>query len=244
MLLGAYGKTAKMSAKLDDVKSANYRYQNKIKLLERRLVPKRVILQESILGVSRDTVESDSRLAKNYFKDAFTWTSGDMYDKARAAYTEKLGENNPFVTHYMVENTTVNKLKDHSLWQKCYDYANCTDLSASLMYVIWGKVQTLGNGMDVAKNWAAAFGGKVSKTPHAGSVFSSPPTPDNSYGHTGVVVHVFATGEILIAEQNYAGFSGAQMGMAYSWNYRLVTKKEWQNGWSFYKPQGQPKWVK
>lgn len=120
----------------------------------------------------------------------------------------------------------------------------CTDLSASLMYAIWEKdgehpTQRMGNGRDVVSNWVSAFGGKESSTPHAGSVFSSSwgsrgehPT----YGHTGVVSHVFKNGDILIIEQNVGGFSGDENGTPHTWNYTYLKKKDYDGNLTFFDP--------
>lgn len=122
-----------------------------------------------------------------------------------------------------------------------YSGGQCTDLSASLMYALWEKngshvTMTLGNGQDIAKNWANKVGGSTSKAPTAGSVFSqTPASAGNDVGHTGVVSHVFENGDILVVEQNYAKLSGENGGFGqYTWNYRYVPKSQYANGWMFY----------
>ncbi|HGC8201044.1 TPA: phage tail tip lysozyme [Streptococcus agalactiae] len=119
----------------------------------------------------------------------------------------------------------------------------CTDLSASLMNAIWNKkgskpVQKKGNGSDVVFHWARFFGGKISKKPKAGSVFSQTSTSAGGvFGHTGVVSHVFENGDILVVEQNFADFSGEHRGFGkYTWNYRYVTKGAISSGYTFYDP--------
>lgn len=119
----------------------------------------------------------------------------------------------------------------------------CTDLSASLMYALWQKKgshpkMTSGNGQDIAKNWAKAFGGLTSSTPKAGAVFSETPSAaGNDVGHTGVVSHLFSNGDILVVEQNYAALSGENEGFGkYTWSYRYVPTSQYQHGWSFYDP--------
>lgn len=126
--------------------------------------------------------------------------------------------------------------------QRAYDWGNCTDLSASLMWALWEKngknpSNVSGDGYQVVSNWVAKFGGSSTNKPTAGAVFSSPPTPSNRAGHTGVVSHVFENGDILIVEQNYSTLSGVSKGFGtYSWNYRYSTKGEYSAGWSFYDP--------
>lgn len=118
----------------------------------------------------------------------------------------------------------------------------CTDLSASLMYQLWekdgkGPVQAMGNGGDVAANWAAKFGGSTKSTPEAGDVFSvKDANHDPVYGHTGVVSHVFDDGKILVIEQNMPGVSGALNHESFSWNYRIIEKQNWENNFTFYNP--------
>lgn len=124
-----------------------------------------------------------------------------------------------------------------------YSGGQCTDLSASLMYALWEKngshvTMTLGNGQDVAKNWANKFLDKPTTSPTAGAVFSqTPASAGNAVGHTGVVSHVFENGDILVVEQNYADLSGENGGFGkYTWNYRYVPTSQYASGWSFYDP--------
>lgn len=134
--------------------------------------------------------------------------------------------------------------KDSTGWNAiAYSGGQCTDLSASLMYALWEKdgehvSMTLGNGQDIAKNWASRFLDKVSTTPTAGAVFSqTPSSAGNDVGHTGVVSHVFANGDILVVEQNYADLSGENGGFGkYTWSYRYVPTSQYASGWSFYDP--------
>ncbi|MBE6163734.1 MAG: CHAP domain-containing protein [Streptococcus gallolyticus] len=134
--------------------------------------------------------------------------------------------------------------KDSTGWNAiAYSGGQCTDFSASLMYALWEKdgehvSMTLGNGQDIAKNWASRFLDKVSTTPTAGAVFSqTPSSAGNDVGHTGVVSHVFANGDILVVEQNYADLSGENGGFGkYTWSYRYVPTSQYASGWSFYDP--------
>lgn len=118
----------------------------------------------------------------------------------------------------------------------------CTDLTASLMYQLWekdgkGPVQAMGNGGDVARNWAAKFGGSTKGTPEAGDVFSvKDANHDPVYGHTGVVSHVFDDGKLLVIEQNMPGVSGMLNNESFSWNYRIIEKQNWENNFTFYNP--------
>lgn len=117
----------------------------------------------------------------------------------------------------------------------------CTDLSASLMHVLWEKdgkhpTQLQGDGWHVADNWAATFGGKTTSTPTSGAVFST-----SAYNHTGVVSHVFDDDSILIIEQNYNSYGNSSSGQAggdyKSWNYRIVSKEAQQaEGYKYYNP--------
>lgn len=134
--------------------------------------------------------------------------------------------------------------KDSTGWNAiAYSGGQCTDLSASLMYALWEKngfhpTMTSGNGQDIAKNWASNFGGSTSTTPTAGAVFSqTPSSAGNEVGHTGVVSHVFANGDILVVEQNYSSLSGENGGFGkYTWSYRYVPTSQYASGWSFYDP--------
>ena len=119
----------------------------------------------------------------------------------------------------------------------------CTALTAGLGYALWEKngehpSNTNGNGFEVASNWASKFGGKVTTKPKAGSIFSQTPAgAGGTNGHTGLVSHVFANGDLLLVEQNFNPLSGAQVGMSYSWNYRYVAKADiGSHGLSYYDP--------
>ena len=127
-------------------------------------------------------------------------------------------------------------------WE-CLAYVGnqCTDLTASLAYKLWAKdgkhpKQARGNGVNVADNWAATFGGDVSHEPKAGSIFSN--AEGSEYGHTGIVSHVFEDESILIIEQNYAGKSGAAVGQTFTWNYRMVSASDAKK-WKYYDPETQ-----
>lgn len=100
-----------------------------------------------------------------------------------------------------------------------------------------------GDGKDTAANWAAHYGERVTDYPSAGAVFSDPTTSE--YGHTGIVQHVFANGDILIAEQNIRGVSGEGAGLNYSWSWRVIRKDRYeQSNWEFFKPSdAAPRWM-
>lgn len=126
-------------------------------------------------------------------------------------------------------------------WQvKAYSFGQCTDFSASFMYALWEKGgqhprMASGNGSEVAGNWAVSFGGKITSEPSAGAVFS---TGDGSYGHTGVVSHVFENGDTLIVEQNFLGYSGDFSNLPKTWNYRYVPKSQIESeNWRYYSPK-------
>lgn len=82
------------------------------------------------------------------------------------------------------------------------------------------------NGDQCADSAASAIGGKWSKTPKRGAVVSV--DTGQSYGHTYVVSHVFANGDIMIIEQNTPD-SGWALGKQCDWNYRVVPKNGYQS---------------
>lgn len=129
----------------------------------------------------------------------------------------------------------------------------CVAFADSYMENLYGVPRPGGaNGGDVAKVWADKYsgelGGELSDIPSAGAVFSN--MNPGVYGHTGVVQHVFANGDILIAEQNINGISGDNNGTPYTWGWRLITAETYQTDddktwdWVFYKPDMEPQWVK
>ena len=101
-----------------------------------------------------------------------------------------------------------------------------------------------GHGKDQSSGWAKAFGTKLSKDPiKAGAVWSTP-GPNPSYGHTGIVSHIFKNRDILVIEQNYAGLTGADGHKPNTWSYRYVKKAEYEaEGMTFAAPkEGKAKW--
>lgn len=100
-----------------------------------------------------------------------------------------------------------------------------------------------GNGKYTAGGWAEHYGERVVYYPTAGAVFSN--DDSSRYGHTGIVQHVFANGDILIAEQNVAGVSGAANNQSYSWSWRVIKKERYESDrWEFFKPaKAKPLWV-
>lgn len=115
------------------------------------------------------------------------------------------------------------------------------------LYPDWNKggkptTRPFGDGKDVADLWAKHYGEKAVSYPKAGAVFSDATT--SVYGHTGIVQHVFANGDILINEQNIRGASGAGAGISYSWSWRVIKKDRYESAkWKFFKPAGaEPQW--
>ena len=99
----------------------------------------------------------------------------------------------------------------------------CVDLSVSLGNILWGHSGTvIGNGKDQAEAWARIFGNSTTATARKGAIFSS--KGDITYGHTGIVCHVFEDGTFLVIEQNYS-VSGNAVGKKNTYSYRLVSKE-------------------
>lgn len=129
----------------------------------------------------------------------------------------------------------------------------CVALAASYfiqLYPEWDQggrptARPFGDGKDQAGNWASHFGEKVVNYPSEGAIFSD--TTTSQWGHTGIVQHVFANGDILIAEQNIRGVSGANApGMSYSWSWRVIKKNTYESkNWTFFKPSNmEPQWTR
>lgn len=126
----------------------------------------------------------------------------------------------------------------------------CVALSTSYfmqLYPDWNKdgratTRPFGNGKDTAGGWANHYGESTVDYPSAGAVFSDSST--SVWGHTGIVQHVFANGDILINEQNVRGVSGEGAGIKYSWNWRVIKKDRYeQSNWEFFKPvDAEPQW--
>ena len=113
----------------------------------------------------------------------------------------------------------------------------CAHLSETMISTLWEKNgQSLGvirteAGADEADSHANAYHGKVTNQPTKGAVAGVPRgarNSDLSYGHTYIVSHRFENGDILVLEQNF-GKSGASNGTTCTWNYRIVTKDEYNS---------------
>jgi hypothetical protein len=125
----------------------------------------------------------------------------------------------------------------------------CVHFASSYFYAIWGlkdKVM-VDTGANETADWAKALGGSPSSTPKAGAIASVPGnTPSegpSSAGHTFVVEHVLANGDLIIAEQNYNVYSGSRY-KAETWDYRVISKDTYtKDNFTFYTPpQGTLNW--
>ncbi|MBN6206559.1 hypothetical protein JYK21_08840 [Ralstonia pickettii] len=63
--------------------------------------------EESEIIITKERVDGDEVLAKEFFTPAFDWTSGEQYDEMREQYVSLLGENSSFVDTYIVENIKI-----------------------------------------------------------------------------------------------------------------------------------------
>lgn len=121
----------------------------------------------------------------------------------------------------------------------------CFDFAVSYFHTIWNNPQPpghlSGNGKDAANNAASAMGGKVTNVPHAGALASVPANvahiAPGPYGHTFVVVHVLANGDIILLQQNFT-HSGDNVGKKYTWEVGLCSKECYQkNKFMFFTPE-------
>ena len=115
----------------------------------------------------------------------------------------------------------------------------CVGFASSYFYALWaqkGSEQRLPQvkvamGGDAAADWAKAVGGHTSSVPHAGAIAGTghdhpEPLGTNPYGHTFVVIHVLANGDIIAAEKNglYSGGNNTKGAGTNQWNYMLISK--------------------
>lgn len=108
----------------------------------------------------------------------------------------------------------------------------CVDLTVSLGNILWGHSGTVfGDGKDQASAWANIFGNSTTSKAKKGAIFSS--MEEATYGHTGIVCHVFEDGTFLVVEQNYS-VSGNAVGKKNTYSYRLISKTASEkNGFTF-----------
>lgn len=153
----------------------------------------------------------------------------------------------------------VHKVEDSGLtYGSTTGWANaggqCVHFSSSYFFKLWRKsdkmpknVVMVMTGAESAGDWAKAMGGKASSTPKAGAIASVPAysgSQGDSYaGHTFVVEHVMANGDILIAEQNFGSLSGDGASKPETWNFRLIKKATYEKTkMTFFAPSGTPTW--
>lgn len=108
----------------------------------------------------------------------------------------------------------------------------CVDLTVSLGNILWGHSGTVfGDGKYQSGEWAKIFGNSTTSKARKGSIFSS--SENATYGHTGIVCHVFEDESFLVVEQNYS-VSGNAIGKKNTYSYRLISKAASErNGFSF-----------
>lgn len=114
----------------------------------------------------------------------------------------------------------------------------CAHLSESMMALLWQKdgqskgVKRTFFGKDEADSHAEFYGGSVTDQPTKGAVSGVPAGSgwsDPEAGHTYIVSHRFANGDILVVEQNMTGKSGDAIHQPCTWNYRIVPKEQYSN---------------
>ncbi len=139
-------------------------------------------------------------------------------------------------------------------WNSTTYPGQCVSFAHSFMMNLYGVDPLVGaDGGGVAKLWYDTYhdelGGHLTKVPQAGAVFSH--FNGGVHGHTGVVDHVFANGDIIISEQNVGGISGDNNNTPRTWGWRYFPAHVYQednlakNGtykWQFYKPDREPLW--
>lgn len=144
----------------------------------------------------------------------------------------------PFI-HFRPERLGLGWANDAG-WVHPDTTGECVHLVEALGNAIWGTSGiTVGNGNQQAQAWAAKLGGTTSKQPSPGAISSvNISGPYAEYGHTYIVQHVFANGDILVTEQNVPGWSGRLAGAPNTWDYAYITKTEYTANAVFYAPPG------
>lgn len=111
-----------------------------------------------------------------------------------------------------------------SLGVSSASYNQCVGFSVAYGNAIWGlSGNKTGNGIDTANSFASQTSTKTSGTPKAGAIASQTSSLTDA-GHTFVVMHVYQNGDILLAEQNFSGASGAGNNETFSWDFRIESK--------------------
>lgn len=62
---------------------------------------------KEVTGLDPNLIETDTSEAEKYFEPAFSWTSGEEYDKVRSDYIASLGKENTFTKTYLPADTKI-----------------------------------------------------------------------------------------------------------------------------------------
>lgn len=92
----------------------------------------RIVSTKEATGLDPEQVLTDTDIATEYFLDAFNWSSGDEYDRARSNYEKSLGKGNSFTKTYLSDNTKIDTDKGK------LSYIDFKKLRASMddMYIV------------------------------------------------------------------------------------------------------------
>lgn len=126
----------------------------------------------------------------------------------------------------------------------------CVGFSSSYFNLIWNvSAQGRGNGNRIAFAYSDLLKGTIDTIPKAGAITSIDAYTNvvlngkkyigsgSEYGHTQIVQHVFENGDLLVAEQNYPGYSGDTNSTKYTWHFQLMPKELYETGKiHFFKP--------
>lgn len=97
---------------------------------------------KKVTGFDMELVSSDASVAYTYFEPAFSWSSSDEYDKARALYVKQLGKNSPFVKTYMPPQLRITT-SDGSI-----SYIEFNELKSSFDTVVLVPTKAVGSTID------------------------------------------------------------------------------------------------
>lgn len=229
-----------------------------------------ITANDSLLGSSDDTAsENDNKAAEDSQKNCGDDVGGDNVDGTGSIKEKPNGfairwkpNDVPADVKKYIQDPKKVGLEWEGTGKGWVNHGNnnhgqCVPFATSYMASIWPNAKprlTTQYGKQNAQNWADDNNGKVSNTPKAGSMVSVPVaakelTGGNIAGHTFVVQHVLANGDIVYVEQNmmYNGikYSGDDAGKPGTWNFGVMAKSYYQkNKLEFYTPKGKPQFKK
>lgn len=105
LVSGAQVKAAK--GQLNEWEAVKRKAANELSLKKNSAKQVETKFKRSATGLDDIRAGDDQKIARRYFEPAFTWSSGEEYDKARKGYLKDMGDDSVFLSVFMPPNGTI-----------------------------------------------------------------------------------------------------------------------------------------